>query len=183
MAKIVEKDQVQFIDGYFVCNGEIVHLPRNVCLQALKLDLMVQEFRYIKAQPAFCPEPSLEGFVAQSMFSKLPKIDVAKIPTPAFDEAVVTAEKFMDEVDLIADAKKVNKTIEQFGELVKFSDSDYVVISQYDGDIRVDTPVLGNLLELGIDDVMGFINEICESPFSFALNRDDLKDGDIDVTA
>jgi hypothetical protein len=182
MTKIVNKDQVQLIDGYFVHDGEIVSLPWAVCRQAQELDLMVQEFRYIKAQPAYSPEPSLEGFKRKSMLSELPKIDIHKIPTPTIDEAIVTSMKFMDEIDLFNDAKKVNETIERFGELVRFCDSDHVVIAQC-GDVRVDTPILGNLLELSMDDVMGFISEICESPFSFTTDPDSLEDDDVDVTA
>ena len=164
MAKLIKKSKCEFINGHIVKKNELIGIPSNVWLQLNKLEVMVQQHGYIIAQDAYCPGPSLDGFVRRSALKgNRPYLEAPE--TPVTDKRVTEAMAFMKEVDAVNDVHLINETIDRFGELIDWLDADKFVEGTCTHPI--DTPELGNPLELRGEDIAKVIEMLVTCPIEF----------------
>lgn len=155
--KLIKKSKCKFENGYIVKGSKIVGMPSEVYRQLKFLEIMVQEYEYIKAQPAYQPAPTLEGFEPKSALStKRPYME--KPDTPTIDKRTGEALEFMAEVDAVNEAAHANGMIDRLGALIDWLAADkFVEGNCFD---PIDTPTLGNPLELTPGKVADKIIEI-----------------------
>lgn len=145
MAKLIKKSKCKFEAGIIVKKNKQIGIPYCVWCQINKLELMLQQYNYLKQQPSYQAGPTLEGFKRESALKvDRPYIDTPD--TPTIDKRVEEAMRFMSETDRVNEAVDTNKAIDDFGELVDWCASDKFI----EGDCYkiIDTPMLGNPLEL-----------------------------------
>lgn len=161
MTKLIKKSKCSFKFGHIVKNGELIGIPYEVWAQLNKLEIMAQQYAYLKDQKPYCAGPSLEGFErASALTSSRPYVDVPD--TPVTDRRVAEAMEFMAEVDAVADAEKINETIDEFGYLIDWcSDNKFVEGTCF---MPIDTPIIGNPLHLKADEIAYFIRKIVTGP-------------------
>lgn len=157
MAKLIKKSKCKFEAGQIVKGSELIGIPWNVHSQLMLLETMVQQHDYIAAQPKYQPAPTLDGFELKSALKPgRPYFD--KPDTPTVDKRTEEALAYMAEVDQVNEAEYLNKWIDRFGALIDWLAADKFV----EGDCteKIDTPVLGNPLELTPDEVAAIIAHI-----------------------
>lgn len=161
MAKLIKKDKCKFKQGHIVKKGKVIGLPFAVWLQLNKFELMIQEYWHLRKQPAYQPAPSMDGFERKSMFGNdRPYVEMPDTPTT--DKRVGEALAFMAEADAVSDAKMVNQVIDDFGALIDWCNSEEFI----EGDCLnvIDTPEIGNPLELDADEIAFVIEKMVTVP-------------------
>ena len=161
MAKLIKKSKCEFEAGIIVRDDEQVGLPFAVWAQLNRLELMLQQFRYLDDQPAYHKAPSLEGFERMSALeSKRPYVD--RPDTPNIDKRIEEAMAFMEECDKVNDASQINIAIDKFGALIDWCAADKFI----EGDCFnvIDTPMLHNPLELTPQEIVEILSLMVESP-------------------
>ena len=94
MTKLINKADCTFENNRIVKDDEIVGLPVDVVLQLHKLELMIQQYDYLKMQPCYSPAPSLDGFERKTALkSDRPYVNVPD--TPVTDNRVQEAMALM----------------------------------------------------------------------------------------
>ena len=169
MPKLIKKKDCKFKAGQIVCGDEVVGIPHQVWYQLNKLELMWQQYSYLKRQPKYQKVPSLDGFVRQSALkSKMPYIEV--IDTPVTDKRFEESMKFMAEQEQIAAAAETNEMLDKFQSLVIWLDGKRFV----EGDCidPIDTPFLGNPLMLEPEAVSTVLLMIAESPIDMGYDHE-----------
>lgn len=153
--KLYDKKELTFRKGMLVTkDGDALRVVDDIVAQANALEDAVQERMYLEGQPEATPAPSLDGFERKSIAVK--KIRV-KCSTPLLDKKVEETKAFMDELDSVSHAEKLEDIANTFIALIKFADDD-CVLADVCGDPSVfDTPMLGNPLEYTSEDVLAFI--------------------------
>lgn len=161
MAKLIKKSKCEFEAGCIVKEDELIGIPKVVHLQLNKLELMMQQYSYLKDQPAYNAGPSLDGFERQSVLaSERPYVEAPE--TPVTDKLIAEAMAFMKEADKVSNAADVNTAIDNFGALVDWCATDKFIEGDcYD---KLDLYMLGNPLELTVDDIVNILKCIVESP-------------------
>lgn len=159
--KLIKKNKCTFEAGHIVKKNELVGIPSVVWYQLEKLEVMYQQYAYLKAQRAYCPGPSLDGFARTSALGT--KLPYAPVPdTPVMDRRVEEAMAFMEEVDAVDNAKKLNDAIEDFRELIDWCASEkFVEGNCYN---PIDTFELGDPLKLTADTVAYVLSRIVNEP-------------------
>lgn len=164
MARIIKKNECEFIDGYIVKDGETVNLPANVRLLIERLELMLQQYKYLKGQKPYSPGPSLEGFEFKSALHK-GVADLFEIPeTPGLDAKLAEAFALMDEIDTMKAAKDLNDVIRKFEPLFEFASKDHFFEGMVSGAAPIDCITIGNPLELTVDQIKAALQTIVDSP-------------------
>ena len=167
MAKMYYKKDLSMVDGRVIDpkTNEVVCLPTNVVLQAEKLDLMAQQYDYLKDQGEYHPGPSLDGFKRRSVFDGRSGRPYLEDPeTPAMDARVAEAIAYMGEVDKMQEVEDVNAAIDMLGALFDFLGSDHFFEPEMCRVGVVDAPVLGNILELTPEEARAIVETIAKSP-------------------
>lgn len=151
--KVFTKEELTLVDGLFVtADKTVVTASLMVIQQANALDRAMQEAKYLMAQPKATPAPSLEGFEPKS---NLEAKVIVKAETPNLDKKVEETLAIMKDLDKHEEAEKLNEAVKTFSELIKFAQSDEVVCSETDvTPTKLDTPELGNILELTDKDIV-----------------------------
>lgn len=161
MSKLIKKSKCSFEAGHIVKKNELIGIPPVVHMQMYKLELMVQQAEYLKAQPNGCASPSLEGFVRKTtLAAERPYVEMPD--TPVTDKRVAEAMEFMAEADAVNDTHVINKTIDDFGALIDWCAADKFVEGVCV--LPIDLPELGNPLELTPDKVVKFITDLVVEP-------------------
>jgi len=144
MAKLVSKSDLEFDQGYVTYDGDVVSIGLALTRQLNELETKVQEARYLHRQPDAQPVPSMDGFERQSTINA---ICMDSPDTPELDASVERAMRIAKEIDAIDTSKKLNKVFSEYDKVAEFLATDKVLVD--DAIIeRIDTPVLGNPLEL-----------------------------------
>lgn len=158
--KMYDKKDLTIVDGYMLdSDGTIVQPVGDVIREACVLDTKLQKHAYLAAQPKAQTEPSLEGFKRKSIIEDV----VISSDTPLLDEKAAEALAVMDEIDGFNKTSKANHMLNMFSDLVRFVNSDKVVCSELEVEpILIDTPVLGNILELDTEDLVNLIASLCD---------------------
>lgn len=167
MSKLIRKESIIFENGRFYHKDEEVNIEGAVAAQLNKLELMVQQYQYLEEQEPYSAGPSLAGFERKTAIgTDRPYIDAPE--TPVLDKRAEEAKAFMEEIDSMTDAKEVNRQIDAFGELIDWCAK--AKVPTYEGLYApiVDTPVLGNPLELTTDTVVEWLTKLTKR--SFELN-------------
>lgn len=182
--KMYKKSVLSLIDGMLVSpDGDIVSVDSAIVSQANKLETLLQQGKYLMAQPEATPAPSLDGFERKSAFDiSESKFDVS---TPILDAKAEETMALMDELDDMATASKANEMIEEFRELISFAKADYVIDCGTPVCLRFDTPTIGSILELttkDVSDVVALVNGLVEDvvPVRHVIHADDLDAGDVE---
>lgn len=176
--KMYRKSDLHTIQGLIVTIDDDIVMPSiDIIEQANELETLLQQAIYLSDQPEATPEPSLDGFVRRT--NKVQGGFTAR--TPVLDSKVEEAMALMDEIDGMAAADAANQMHEKFDKLIQFVASDFV-IDCGSTVMEFDTPVLGNVLELTIKDVVSAIGTICGVPdIKFHKDDDDTADDDTSV--
>lgn len=174
--KMYDKSDLKLIRGLLADpNGNVITPDFAVIQQANQLETLAQKTKYLAAQPDAQPMPSLDGFKRKSiMDNTIPKF---KVSTPHLDFASDEAMRIMDEIDDANTANAANKMLEDFGVLLDFATNDFVVDTAANYNYVIDTPTLGNILELTVDDITEVVAAACGIE---RFNDDDL-DVKVDV--
>lgn len=161
MAKLIKKSKCKFVAGQIVKKNELIGIPYPVWAQLNKLELIVQQYDYLLDQKPACAGPSLDGFKRKSaLHSKLPYVSMPD--TPVMDKRVEEAMAFIDEVDNINNANEINEAIDEYGELIDWLNCEEFVEGECTK--AIDTPTLGNPLDLVADDVVAILSQIIKFP-------------------
>ena len=150
MAKLIKKSKCKFEAGHIVKKNRIIGIPANVWFQLNKLEVALQQHYYLKAQPPACSGPSLDGFERQSALKSVRPYRSAP-ETPLIDKRVEEAMQFMQEVDEVNNADRINDLIDEYGELIDWCTADKFI----EGCAMrpIDTLFLGDPLKLSALDV------------------------------
>ena len=165
MAKLIKKSKCKFEQGIIVKKNQQIGIPHTVWMQLNKLELIAQQYSYMRAQPAYQPGPSLDGFERESLMeTDRPYVDVPD--TPVTDKRVAEAMKFMEEADEVSNAKEINGAIDEYGALVDWLGCDKFL----EGECfkKIDTPFLGDPLHLTPEAVRDLIALIVNNPIYLA---------------
>lgn len=167
MVKLINKSKLHMVDGYIVDKKDrVVFINPNVISQINNLETELQQKIYLAAQPEAQPMPTLEGFERKSILdSKMSGIE--PVETPTIDKRIEEAMAFAHEAEEISIANKVNAYVENnLKDLMEFVKSDKVIAAEGGKLYRIDTPCIGNILELTDDDILHIVmsfNDVCVS--------------------
>ena len=163
MAKIYKKSELVFVEGY-ICDKDmnILEVPYPLVEKLCDLDRKLQEKEYLDAQPEGADKPSLNGFKRKSMFDKAALPLVEKPETPIADAREAEALEFMKEVDEVNKVDDFNQVIRDHRDLFELACDDTIITceTQSLAPAPIDTPVLGNPLELTSDKLLGFLEKL-----------------------
>ena len=144
--KVYKKSKLTIKDGLVLTKkGKVVAINPVVVESANRLDLDLQKALYLKAQPKAVPAPSLKDFEPKSegMWDNYHVV----VETPLKDKEIEHSIALMEELDKQTDALELEKYIGIYKDLLEFVGYDSAL--SHDADpIRINTPELGNLLEL-----------------------------------
>lgn len=153
--KIYKKSSLAMADGVITTvDGDVVIPAGNVVAQANALDLAVQKAKYIQAQPKATPMPTLDGFERKSSLECEAHV---KVETPALDARCAEAEEIMKELDKAEKADQINSDLGKYSDLIRFASHSKVMCSDASPVVLIDTPEIGNILDLTVSDVIRFI--------------------------
>lgn len=171
MPKLVNKSTCYFDNGYICCkDGEILGPALPVFEQLRSLEYMLQKVRYLDAQPEACPPPSLDGFeFVSERAKKIPRFE--PFETPNIDKAVEAGIGIRDEIKGMQITKAANKWIDEHPEVFEFVANDRFVPSPFVSN-PFDLHLLGNPLELTVEDLMNVVGEIFASKHVDLVMRD-----------
>lgn len=177
--KIIKKSKCRMQSGYICKKNKVIGMPKDVVLQANMLEEMAQQWGYLKRQPNYVPAPSLDGFVRESIDDDCPLPYRKEPDTPTMDARVAESMAFMDEVDTVENKVQTNILIDKFAELIYWCDSDYFMC----GDCfeRIDTPYLGNILELTGNTIAILLERMVSDPAVSLASKECLEAKGIDV--
>ena len=156
--KIYKKSDCAIIDGQITIENEILPLSPDVYSMLHLMDEQVQKAKFLEKQPKAQAVPTLIGFKKKSSFS-LPFIDKPK--TPASDKQVKQAMAIMAEADELEKVGNVNALILKLQPLFDWVESEYVT-DGYPAHSRIDTPEIGNPLELTSEKLVEYCKLIAE---------------------
>lgn len=154
--KLIDKKELSFDKGVITMGDEVVSVNSEVVRILNTMETAIQMRIYLRQQPKAAPMPSLDGFKRE----RIKKTWELEDPeTPELDAKVERAKKLCEEMDAMADVKKANKVLKQISPLMDFADSDKVLVStDYDGQV-IDTPFIGNPMELTPEKILELISE------------------------
>lgn len=152
MAKMYKKSDLKFVDGYVLTEEhEVVALPSGIAEQINDLETFLQEMGYLSEQPEPTPAPSLEGFERESIV-KTPHIEVK---TPELDKVEERNRRVLEELRDREATDAVNRVLDKYADTLVFLRGERFV--EGDKVVRVDTPIIGNILEITGDEMVNLI--------------------------
>lgn len=166
MAKLIKKSKCKFESGIIVKKSKQVGIPYAVWCQLNKLEVMLQQYMYLKGQPAYNAGPSLEGFERESaLTSERPYVE--KPETPVIDRRTEEAMTFMAEADAVNDANEINEAIDNFGALIDWCAADKFI----EGECYklIDTPQLGSPLALDPESIARLLTILVKEPITISM--------------
>lgn len=161
MPKLIKKSKCSFENGHVIKKNKVIGIPTAVYLQLNKLEVMIQQWRYLSIQDSYRPGPSLEGWERKSaLVADRPYVDIPN--TPVTDKRMEEAIAFMAEADAVSTAHDINKMIDNFGELIDWCANDKFI----EGDCinSIDLYELGNPLKLTPDNISLILATIAGNP-------------------
>lgn len=159
MLKYVKKTKLIVRDGIVVNKkGKIKNIDPVIVTLANELEDLVQRKRYENS--VCCCECSKES---KPEFGRIHEGQTFKVEadTPTLDEAVKRCIKIMCDIDREEGAKQMNKMLDHFRMLLQFAASEEVIVG-FDCDVKLDTPVIGNIFDLTVDDVYDALAFVCD---------------------
>lgn len=169
MAKLIKKNKCEFVDGHIVKKNEIIGLPYEVTILLRKLELTVQQWQYLRAQPEARPMPSLGGFEFRSRLHAN-DYHVDRPDTPTMDARVAEAMSFCEEADRVSDVRELNRLIDQYEPLLRWCDADKFVPGR--DETELDLAELGDPLLLEPGDIVTMLEMMVNHP-AVALRASD----------
>lgn len=157
MSKMFNKTACEFVDGFIIKDDEIIAIDPEIIKSLNDIEMLIQQHEYVAAQPPAAPEPTLKGFKRESAFAT--KVGFA-VPTPALDALVAENKKVMKELDSVNSFKKISEMAEHFAKLVEFCNNPRFVGDTNGICDRIDTPIIGNPLELDVPTLYDFFGQI-----------------------
>lgn len=154
--KVFTKDELTLTEGLFTTpDNTVVSISPAVICQANALDYEVQKTKYLMAQPKATPAPSLKGFKPKS---DLKAKVLVKAKTPNLDKKIEETMAIMRDIDKDQVARKLDEAVQEFSALIRFTQTDKVICSEEAAADVLDTPELGNILELTDQDIVKAIS-------------------------
>lgn len=154
--KLYDKKELTFHKGMLVTkDGDALRIAEAITEQANTLETKMQEQMFLKDQPEATPAPTLDGFERKSIAKK--KKVLVQCATPLLDEKIKKAEAFMDELDTVDNAKKVESTANKFIDLIEFAEDDFVLADTCGEPSVFDTPMLGNPLDYDCEPILAAV--------------------------
>jgi len=156
--KLINKNKLEFKNGFFYKKNKRVYIESNVVEQLNNLETLMQQYDYLDKQGEYNPEPSLDGFEREHIENV--KIDISS-PTPILDEEIKKTKAILEEINNQNTAKEVERVCGCFKDLLYWVASDEILITNNEPYVedcaKVDTPHIGNPLELDRDNIMNVI--------------------------
>lgn len=156
--KIYKKSDCTIIDGQITIENEVLPLSPVVYSMLHIMDEQVQKAKFLKKQPKAQAAPTLIGFEKKSSYS-LPYLDKPK--TPASDKQVKQAMAIMAETDELEKVGNINTLILELQPLFDWVESEHVT-DGHPAHNRIDTPEIGNPLELTSEKLVEYCKLIAE---------------------
>lgn len=150
--KVYKKSKLTIENGLVLTKkGKVITLNPAVVKLANQLDLDLQKAMYLKAQPKATPAPSLKGFKPKSerMWDDAQLI----VETPLHDAELAHSIELMEELDNMTNAVELENRISDYQDLLEFASS-HSVLSYDSNPIYINTPELGNILELSAEEIL-----------------------------
>lgn len=178
--KMYDKANLKLVRGMLVDpNGDVVTPNMAIISQANRLEELAQKAKYLAAQPDATPMPSLDGFKRKSIMDNI--VPEFKVSTPHLDFEMERTMRIMNDIDDANVASAANDMLKDFTDLVDFVTNDFVVDVVANYTYLFDTPTLGNILELTVEDITEVIAAVCGIE-RFDDNEDcPFDNGDIDA--
>ena len=179
--KTYKKSDLTLNHGLLVTKDGDIVMP-DICVvdQANALETLAQTTAYLNAQPSATPMPSLDGFERKSI--KDSSVRKFTASTPLIDRKAREAMAIMGEIDDVATVEAANAMLGEFAALLEFVVSDNV-IDCGDQLYYFDTPTLGSVLELTVDDITKVVADACGMVEEGITVHDDNDDHDEFVAA
>lgn len=153
--KLYDKKELTFRKGMLVTkDGDALRIAGAITEQANALETKMQEQMFLNDQPEATPAPTLDGFERKSIAKKKVRVQCA---TPLLDEKIKNAEAFMDELDAVENANKIESAANKFIDLIEFAEDDFVLADVCGEPSIFDTPMLGNPLDYDCELIMAAI--------------------------
>ena len=182
--KMYDKSNLKLVRGMLVDpNGNVITPNLAVIKQANRLEELAQKAKYLADQPDATPMPSLDGFKRKSIMDNVMDNVAFRVSTPHLDFEVERTMRIMEDIDDANVTIAANNMLKEFTELIDFATNDFVVDVVANYSYLFDTPTLGNILELTVDDITETIAAVCGiERFDENDNEDcPFDNGDLDV--
>lgn len=154
--KFVNKEELAWNNGIITMGDDVVSIDSKVVSILNTMETAIQMRVHLNKQPKAAPMPSLEGFKRERIRKTW---ELEDPETPELDAKVERAKKMCEEMDAMMDVKKANEVLKKISPLLDFAESDKVMVStDYDG-VVIDTPFIGNPLELTPEKILDLISE------------------------
>lgn len=155
MAKIVNKEVLEYKNGYILSGNDIVGIDNEVVDLLNKIEEDVQRSKYkrlgnIEANIASLVNSKADGFKLKSEHKVALRV---KPETPVLDEAIEKTMSIMDELDRIDNTEKMNDYFDKIVPVIMFVNQDFVIECENGVPHRFDLPTIGNPLELTMEDL------------------------------
>lgn len=179
--QLVSKKNLQFANGYIqdICNTVMCPVGwSKVSTDLNQLDTMVQKARYHEMEKEARKKVDIPTFVDYETHSdgifNIEDHLIELPPTPINDQIEKDAAEAREEMRGLREAIEINRYIRRHPQLIEFIVSDEVYVEEFerkDEDpnkelafdlMRLDTPIIGDPLELTFDDLIAFLREINE---------------------
>lgn len=181
--KMYDKSNLKLVRGMLVDpNGNVITPNLAVIKQANRLEELAQKAKYLADQPDATPMPSLDGFKRKSIMDNVMDNVAFRVSTPHLDFEVERTMRIMEDIDDANVTIAANNMLKEFTELIDFATNDFVVDVVANYSYLFDTPTLGNILELTVDDITETIAAVCGIERFDGDDEDcPFDNGDIDV--
>lgn len=156
--KFVRKDDLTFKKGYICLNNQPVQFDGIDAFNIVEEDLQQAINRRANRVKMKQPIPYVREHASDFA------VPQARVETPTIDKIVAEAKAFMDENKEADINERINGTLTYFTGLVRFIMGDEILVEEATSRLRpIDTPVLGNPLELNLEQLRAaFRTIICE---------------------
>ena len=155
MATIINKKQLRFTNGYLELGGTLV--APSFLKDYMELEDFLQQARYNNEL-----DKEFRVFHRESM-AEGPLIKIEDPATPTMDKEAKKVDKISKEAIALVAAGEARNVLNQFNSVCEFVMQDSVVL--YDENYRaslIDTPMLGNPLELTEEKLVDLVCEAVE---------------------
>lgn len=155
MAKWILKNTLTYDNGYLSdVAGNIVMLPKPVHEALEGLDYLVQKSEYQQKYELLNKTVEMPPFKPKSIAENIIKVDEPE--TPALDKAIFEAMQIMNDIDAGSSAKRFKAWLDTNAELANFVAGDKFVAEDNVPAAILDTPRIGNPLELTVENLREF---------------------------
>jgi len=173
--KLINKNELVFRNGYFYCDNERVAIDGIVVNQFNEFEEIIQKYNYLEKQGDYHSMPTLDGFEREH----ISPIEInVEAPTPVLDMEIAKTKAMLSEIDGQSMAEEITRVANHYKEMLYWIGSETIDVrdNNFFDEFRVDTPLLGDPLELTKDVIMEYITHMVTDGQAVAIEKKE--DGD-----